>query len=313
MEHSGAVGKSRKAPPRSITPELFDLRTSFAVERRLLPALLLLAVLTSFAAMGAGADALGARLAGAGGGQRGHPLPASRPRTSTPGTSSFPNRRGGRLYFWTAVADLVLWAAMLALVPKPAVFLAGSGGFAAAGAVLHGRPQLRRLAARVDVLRRRRGSGSSASACCAPPGDIVFGLAFPLWLLATWWIGRQQPLARHGAPQPPQTLMSNPTKFGWQAAIHAMPTPVIVARNGRVIEVNRPACEFIGRTRALDRRQLGGAVDRRRAAEALRARPSTGPSRACRSRCAPPTATAGRDVDRPGALHGAGARRPRSW
>lgn len=58
MEHSGAAGISRKAPPRSSTPELFDLRTSFAVERRLLPGLLLLAVLTGFAAMGAGADAL---------------------------------------------------------------------------------------------------------------------------------------------------------------------------------------------------------------------------------------------------------------
>ena len=27
------------------------------------------------------------------------------------------------------------------------------------------------------------------------PGSVVFALAFPLWLLAAWWIGRQQPLA----------------------------------------------------------------------------------------------------------------------
>ncbi|HEX5638314.1 MAG TPA: diguanylate cyclase [Burkholderiaceae bacterium] len=245
MEHSGAVGSSRKAPPRSITPELFDLRTSFAVERRLMPALLLLAVLTSFAAMGAGADAFALgwlALAAVNA--------AIRFLVATTHVDAkyivVPESSGGRLYFWTAVADLVLWAAMLALVPKPAVFLAGSGGFAAVGAVLMGALSYGGWP-RVWTFYVAAWVGIFCIGVIRAPGDIVFGLAFPLWLLAAWWIGRQQPLARHGAPKPPQTLISNPTKFGWQAAIHAMPTPVIVARNGRVIEVNRPACEFIGR------------------------------------------------------------------
>ena len=75
----------------------------------------------------------------------------------------------------------------------------------------------------------------------------TFVMGFPLWLLAAWWIGRQQPMARHVARTKQQTMASNLTRFGWQAAIHAIPTPVIVVRNDRLIEVNRSACEFIGR------------------------------------------------------------------
>jgi len=85
----------------------------------------------------------------------------------------------------------------------------------------------------------------------------TFSFAFPLWLMAIWWLGRQQPLGRHAERRGPATMISNPTRFGWQAAIHAMPTPVIVARNGRVIEVNRSACEFIGRS---ERTILGNAL-----------------------------------------------------
>ena len=76
----------------------------------------------------------------------------------------------------------------------------------------------------------------------------TFVMGFPLWLLAAWWIGRQQPMARHVARVAHQTMASNMTRFGWQAAIHAIPTPVIVVRNDRLIEVNRSACEFIGRS-----------------------------------------------------------------
>ena len=107
MEHSGAVGNPRKAPPRTVTPELFDLRTSFAVERRLMPALLLLAVLTGFSAMGAGAAALALgwlALAAVNA--------AARFLVATTHVDAkyivVPESTGGRLYFWTAVADLML-------------------------------------------------------------------------------------------------------------------------------------------------------------------------------------------------------------
>ena len=163
-----------------------------------------------------------------------------------------------RQYLACAALDVLLWGVLLALVPRPAVFLAGPGGFATAGAVL--------LAAltfggwpRVWTFYVAAWVGLYALVAVRTSGVLTgFAFAFPLWLLAVWWLGRQQPLGRHAGQRTAQTLMSNPTKFGWQAAIHAMPTPVIVARNGRVIEVNRSACEFIGRS---ERSIVGNAVE----------------------------------------------------
>src|SRR5512134_178457 len=137
MEPSGAVASTRRAPPRSITLQPFDLRTAFAVERRLLPALLLLAVLTTFAALGAGAGAwVFAWLALAA------VNAAVRFMVATSCVDSriavAPDSTSGRTYLGTAIADLLLWAAMFVLVPKPAIFLGGSGAYAASGAVLFG-------------------------------------------------------------------------------------------------------------------------------------------------------------------------------
>ena len=126
-------------------------------------------------------------------------------------------------------------------------FLAGAGAFAACGAVLLGALSFGGWP-RVWTLFVAAWVGIFAIGALRAPGQVVFALAFPLWLLAAWWIGRQQPLARHGGRTAPHTLISNPTKFGWQAAVHAMPTPVIVARDHRVIDVNAAACEFIGRS-----------------------------------------------------------------
>ena len=216
------------------------------MERRLLPALLLLGVLTAFSAMVAGADGLAIgwlALYAVNG--------AARFLVATIHVDSKypvnPASTAGHTYLATAVADLLLWAALLAIVPKATFFLGGSGAYAAAGAVL--------LAAlsyggwpRVWTFYVAAWIGMFAIGALRAQGQLpAFALAFPLWVLAAWWIGRQQPLARHRARPAPSTLISNPTKFGWQAAIHAMPTPVIVLRNSRVIEVNRSACEFIGR------------------------------------------------------------------
>lgn len=235
----------------------FDLRVPLAVERKLMPALLLVSLVAAAGAWAVGTPALvwgwfavyalvtAARfLLATSYGDARQPIPAE--------------SRLARQYLACAILDVVLWALLLALVPNPVTFLAGPGAFAAAGAVL--------LAAltvggwpRVWTFYVAAWVGVFAIAAARSSGNLTgFGLGFPLWLLAVWWLGRQQPLSRHAVPRAVQTLMSNPTKFGWQAAIHAIPTPVIVARNGRIIEVNRSACEFLGRS---ERSIVGSALE----------------------------------------------------
>jgi diguanylate cyclase (GGDEF)-like protein/PAS domain S-box-containing protein len=244
---SGAGAVTRRPGTRRLEPRgRFDLRVAFAAERRLLPALLLVGLLTTFSSMSAGADALSLGWLALFGVNAAVRYLVATEYASARGPV-FAESAGARIYFATAVADLVLWAALLAWVPQPAVFLAGPGAFAAAGAVL--------LAAlsyggwpRVWTFYVAAWIGVFAIGAWRAQGDMPgFALVFPLWLLAAWWIGRQQPLARHASRSAHHTLISNPTKFGWQAAIHAIPTPVIVVRNGRIIEVNRSACEFVGR------------------------------------------------------------------
>lgn len=248
METSGAVATARRANPRAITSRPFDLRSAFAVERRLLPALLLLAVLASFAAMIAGAGAWAiAWLALAAANTAARFMVATTHVDAR--TVLGPESTAGRAYLATAVADVVLWAALFALVPAPVKFLAGAGAFAAGGAVLLGALSFGGWP-RVWTLYVAAWVGLCALGVARAPGHVVFALAFPAWLLAAWWIGRQQPLARRGEVPASTTLLSNPTKFGWQAAIGAMPGPVLAARDGRVIDVNRAACEFIGRGEA---------------------------------------------------------------
>ncbi|MGH6622986.1 MAG: PAS domain-containing protein, partial [Burkholderiaceae bacterium] len=236
----------------------FDLRVAMKVERRLLPALLLIGLVAAWGAfsVGGGALAWGWLAVYAA-------LAAIRFLLATEWvaarTSVAVDSRAARQYLATAIADVALWGLMMALVPRPADFLEGPAGFAAAGVVL--------LAAlgyggwpRVWTFYVAAWTAVLAIAAVRTAGSLpAFMLAFPLWLLAIWWLGRQQPLARHLVnKRPSATHLSNPTKFGWQAAIHAMPTPVIVMRNGRVIEVNRPACELMGRS---ERSILGTVIE----------------------------------------------------
>ncbi len=233
----------------------FDLRVPFAVERRLLPAQVLVGLVGAASAAAVGAPAavwgwLALFVANS----------AARFLIATTyGDTPRPIAAGERCanqYLACAVADVLLWAALLGSVPNAPAFVAGPGGFATAGAVL--------LAAltfggwpRVWTFYVAAWVAIYAGVAVRTSGALTsFAFAFPLWLLAVWWLGRQQPLSRH-ARRGTQNLISNPTKFGWQAAIHAMPTPVIVARSGRIIEVNRSACEFIGRS---ERSILGVAI-----------------------------------------------------
>jgi len=222
-----------------------DLRVAFAIERRLLPALLLVALIAAVSAAALqvtwvwGWLALAATTAAVR-----FLLGTVYAEARTP---IAPEARCARQYLACAVAEVLLWAALLGLVPRLDAFVGGPGGFAAAGTVL--------LAAlsfgtwpRVWTFYVAAWAAIMALVAVRTDGALSgFALGFPLWLLAAWWLGRQQPLARHAEARSAHALISNPTKFGWQAAIHAMPTPVIVARNGRIIEINRSACEFFGR------------------------------------------------------------------
>lgn len=243
MQSGAAPGTRRLATQAE---RVFDLRVAFAAERRLLPALLLVALLAAVGSMSAGTDALAlAWLALAGVNAAIRFLVATEYSAARRPVAA--ESTAGRIYLGTAIAELSLWALLLATVPQPTVFMAGAGGYAAAGAVLlaalsyGGWPRIWTfyIAAWIAVF--------AIGAWRAQADMPTFTLLFPLWLLAAWWIGRQQPMARHVHRPVPPTLISNPTKFGWQAAIHAIPTPVIVVRSGRIIEVNRSACEFIGR------------------------------------------------------------------
>lgn len=224
----------------------FDLRVAFAAERRLLPALLLVGLVAAFAAQRAGADFFAlAWLALYGVNAALRFLVATEYATARGAVRA--DSRGGKIYLATAIADVALWALLLAWVPQPAVFVAGPGVYAAAGGVLLGALSYGGWP-RIWTFYVLAWVGVFAISALRAQGEApAFAMAFPLWLLAAWWIGRQQPMGRHVNRVTQQTIASNLTRFGWQAAIHAMPTPVIVVRNDRVIEVNRPACEFMGR------------------------------------------------------------------
>ena len=127
-----------------------------------------------------------------------------------------PETRGGKIYLATAAADVVLWTLMLALVPNAAAFVAGPGAYAAAGAVLLGALSYGGWP-RVWTVYVLAWIGVFAIGALRAQGEMpTFVMGFPLWLLAAWWIGRQQPMARHVARVAHQTMANNMTRFGWQ-------------------------------------------------------------------------------------------------
>src|SRR5262245_11890126 len=187
-----APGRAAHARPNA----RFDLRSAFSVERRIFPAFLLAGLVTAWGAVvvGAGAWAWGWLATFAAVGATRFLLATEYASTSGPlATDSWP----GRCYLGTAIVEILLWGILFALAPRPADFLAGPAGFAAAGSLL--------LAAlgfggwpRVWTFYVAAWVGLTAIAALRTAGSVpTFMLVFPLWLLAIWWLGRQQPLARH--------------------------------------------------------------------------------------------------------------------
>ena len=116
--YSSGVPTDTRSASRKPAHGQFDLRVAFAAERRLLPALLLIGLVAAFASMRAGANALAlAWLALYGVNAAIRFLIATEYATAP--AEVLAETRGGKIYLATAVADVVLWTLMLALVPEP--------------------------------------------------------------------------------------------------------------------------------------------------------------------------------------------------
>lgn len=216
-----------------------DLRDAFAFERRITPALFVLATLAALATQQvAAAVALVWLAAGVLNAAARFLLASSHENDRVPVT---PAHLAARIYAWSWAGDLVLWSLWLGVLAPAAQVVSGPLGFGAAGSVLLGAFTLGRwprawnlwvtgwvaLAAWIVV---RAGGGASP-----------FLLAFPLWLLATWWLGR----AQYRAPAPMQDKRG---RAGWIAAVQAIPSPILVLRRGKLIDVNNAAAQFLGRS-----------------------------------------------------------------
>lgn len=255
-----------------------DLRSTLRLERRAAPAALLVVAL---AAYGAGAFG-GAGSAGVVTAAASQPLVlgwliaaaisivlrfalaqlyAHAPLPEQPGEAP------AHLHAASYLIDLLLWSALLLAVVSPAAAVGGAVAVAAAAAVLLasftlGRsPRLWLLfivgCGTVCALTASRAENAAAQ-------SFVIGSA--AWLLAVWWLGRAQGRVYSGG-RAPATLsaLESRTRDGWSSAVHAMPAAVVVVRNGRIVDINDAALQFVGASA----QQLIGA----NVAEALRADP----------------------------------------
>jgi diguanylate cyclase (GGDEF)-like protein/PAS domain S-box-containing protein len=265
---SGAAGPSESTG----TPAGVDLRYAFGLERRFLLAVFLFGAIAALSALDRapaiwwwlGAFALNA-------GMR-FVVASDNARARAPVT---PAQRAAQFYLLSYVAELMLWAALLGSIVPPQRAGASAIAFAAGGALLLSALALagwRRAwtlyfagwAALTLLVASRNGFRADA-----------FSVGFPVWLAATWWIGRANAALRlPRAGHPGSSRADDGTRprmqragagVGWTMAIRAMPSPVIVVRKGRIAELNSAAAQLLGRT---ERELVGLRVD-----ECLRVEP----------------------------------------
>lgn len=263
MQQTQSTTNAAGASRRLASATAADLRASFALERRFLLAVFVFGAIAALAALDRapavwwwlGAFALNAGLrfvVAADNALARHPV--------TPGA------RAAQLFLLTYAAELMLWAALLGSIVPPQRAGSSSIAFAAGGALLLSALALagwRRAwvlyfagwAALTLLVMSRNGFRADA-----------FSVGFPVWLLATWWIGRANAALRlRPAERTLRAASDGRTRLGWTMAIRAVPSPVLVVRNGRIAEVNSAAAQLFGRdARAL----IGLRVD-----ECLRAEP----------------------------------------
>lgn len=216
-----------------------DLRIAFALERRITPALFLLVAL---AALGTEQVALPVALAWLAAGVLNASLrfviASNHEEAPTPVT---PAATAARVYAFSWAGDLLLWALWLGALAPVAQVTQGMLAAAAAGSVLLAALTLGRWPGAWNpwvagwlllfAWLVYRGGGSLSP----------FAVAFPLWLAAMWWLGRAQLRA-------PAPVQDNRGRAGWIAAVQAMPTPILVLRRGKLIDVNNAAAQFLGRS-----------------------------------------------------------------
>ncbi len=179
-----------------------------------------------------------------------------------------PAHRAAQFYLLSYAAELMLWAALLGSIAPPERVGTSAIAFAAGGALLLSALALagwRRAwtlyfagwAALTLLVASRNGFRLDA-----------FSVGFPVWLAATWWIGRADAALRMhrteraagaradgGTRHGPQHSW---TRFGWTMAIRAVPLPIVVVRRGRIAEVNSAAAQLFGRA---ERELVGLRVD----------------------------------------------------
>jgi diguanylate cyclase (GGDEF)-like protein/PAS domain S-box-containing protein len=167
----------------------------------------------------------------------------------------------GRLYLGLHAAELVLWLVFFAALLRPQPLpLAVTGACAAIAVFLQAWVLSAMRAALLVSLATWVLIVGVAGLRAGAPG-VWFALALLAWLAAAAWFawsrgaesgtGRANARNRHGT-------LGGRTRFGWQAAIRAVPTPLIIVRHGRVVEVNDAALAFLGRD---ERSVVGEAVE----------------------------------------------------
>jgi diguanylate cyclase (GGDEF)-like protein/PAS domain S-box-containing protein len=148
-------------------------------------------------------------------------------------------------YFASHGIDILLWALLFGAIGNAGQLFASGAGFAAAGAVLLTAltfggwkpawlPVLVGWVCVTIVLLAR-----------IPASVQPTVLLFPIWLAAVWWLGSQR--SRAAQLRETQTTIVERTQLGWNTAIAAMPTPLLIIRHGRIADVNSAVAQQLGR------------------------------------------------------------------
>ncbi len=167
--------------------------------------------------------------------------------------------------------ELALWAGLLLTLPAGAtgVLTAAAAGFALLiSALTLGQARALWLPYALAAVL------IAAVVALRDPSMTLPALGFVVWMGALAWVvfgAARLPAARRALALGPSTIsvptLSSPTRLAWRSVVTAMPSPMIVLRQGQVEDVNEAAAQFIGR----DARTLIGL----RAGDCLRLDPES--------------------------------------
>ncbi len=236
---TGGLSRLQLAPESGAA----DLRAAFDRERRIVPATFMLALIATWATaktLPAGWFWLGligvtliARYTFA--------AEAAQSRAPIP-----PADGRARLLAATHTLDLVLWSTLLLLIvptaggATPGAIITWAAATLLSGLVIGHWPRVWTMMAVVW--------GLVAIALVARTGAFLITapllLACVGWLAAVWWLCLPTSHALRANTREPS--LGSGTRFGWRAALEVMPAPVLIVRNGRIADLNRPAAQFIG-------------------------------------------------------------------